>query len=410
MPLRLFAPSDDSSYVLAVSVSEPALVIDRQSGTCRVEPATQLESLIGPPQKRAKSIEVKGIVGLFTYPDERGLLVVTEVTPKTIATETGAGSAAAISRVVWLPLVSPPPPPEPSQWQPPTSASSAASGLSSAISGLASAAGKSVASADESDDAKGSKQRACLKDLLEGGDMFVVDLRGELTHTLQRRAVRRQQHAANWASSGGTGPPPPPPPPTLADADSRFIWNKLALASLAEASPSGPWLTPIMQARRPSCASRPPHAPHEFLRLLLSSLSPLPLSVPVAWWCAVTGSHDDRADYGAWWRSPHLNTHLAPLLGARWHALQDAWAQRCGRRGQLRRDRAATAHDHAAGERVRSVRAAAWVCARILGAAGEDGQPKTAYAPLSSTARGAIRHALLTTLASVPRGRHDARD
>ena len=63
----------------SASATEPALVVERATGACRVAPADELTALIGPASKRAKSIKLEGVVGLLSFPDERGLLVVTDV-------------------------------------------------------------------------------------------------------------------------------------------------------------------------------------------------------------------------------------------------------------------------------------------------------------------------------------------
>ena len=63
---RVFAPSDDSSYIFCSGPSAPALVIDRfHGGAARVVLASEIDSLIGPPGERAKSIVVESVVGLI---------------------------------------------------------------------------------------------------------------------------------------------------------------------------------------------------------------------------------------------------------------------------------------------------------------------------------------------------------
>ena len=72
--LRLFAPDDDGHYILASSAAEPSLVIDRKAqGACRIAEPAELNNLIGPANKRAKSIKLDGVVGLLNFPDERSM-------------------------------------------------------------------------------------------------------------------------------------------------------------------------------------------------------------------------------------------------------------------------------------------------------------------------------------------------
>ena len=256
--LRLFAPDDDGHYILASSAAEPSLVIDRKAqGACRIAEPAELNNNRAA-NKRAKSIKLDGVVGLLNFPDERGILVVTETAPRPVASERGVINAAAIVKVVWLPLL----PPKVEEWQPPTSQpspeekqkrSSAFGAGISALSDLAkqakaTATGKESSSndqkseeqkAEESLQEKGIKQRQYLKDFLEAGDMYVCDLRGGHTHTLQRRAAIH----AKLSNAPGLLPPP-----SLDDSDERFVWNFVALSPLVEAGSSGPWITPIMQA------------------------------------------------------------------------------------------------------------------------------------------------------------------
>ena len=216
--LRLFAPADNAAYVLATSATEPACVVDRKTGSARLASPAELVTLIGPSERRARSIKVEGLVGLLTYPDERGMLVVTEVSARTVATEHGAASAAAIAKVLWLPLT-----PfsenaeEKGQWQPPS--------------------GSEQKAEEEQKADKGQKQRQYLKEFLEAGDMYVSHVGGDLTHTLQRRAAQRG--AGGEGGEGGAA--------SLGDPDERFVWNRIALSPLTEAG-RGPWVTPILQA------------------------------------------------------------------------------------------------------------------------------------------------------------------
>ena len=63
-PLRLFAPSDNATYVLATSATEPACVVDRKTGRTSLASPTELLSLIGPSERRARSIKVEGLGGV----------------------------------------------------------------------------------------------------------------------------------------------------------------------------------------------------------------------------------------------------------------------------------------------------------------------------------------------------------
>lgn len=220
--LRLFAPSSDEAYIIAVSATEPALVISRKdSGTCRVVPPDELATLIGPSERRAKSIAISGLVGLVAYPDDKALVVVTETGAKTIATERGASGVSIIAKTAFLPLKSAA---VSDGWSVPTEA----------------------AEAEKADAALGLKQRHYLKEFLESGDFCLADERFDLTHTLQRRAERRRSpprpNSLEEAIASAKAAPP-----SLEDADARFVWNLFALEPMAEAG-RGPWLTAIVQA------------------------------------------------------------------------------------------------------------------------------------------------------------------
>ena len=215
---RVFAPSGDRAYAFASSPGRPFLVIDRQTGAASIEAATRLDSVIGPPTARAKSIRVDAIVGLLTFPDDRYLVVVTETATKAVACETGQTHVPYVTKISFLALK-------------PSSANDAASPEVSATA-------LAAADAESSAAALSAKQRSYLKDFLEAGDVYLaIDERAAFTHTLQRRAARRGELPNGPLSA----------PPSLADADARFVWNLRALAPLAEAGP-GPWLTPLIQA------------------------------------------------------------------------------------------------------------------------------------------------------------------
>ena len=224
MPLHVFAPSSAQAYVIATSLSDPSLVIDRRTGCCRIAPPTELVSLIGPAGNRARSFQLQAVVGLVSFPDDMALVVVNGSQARGIATERGPTSVASVTRTVFLMLK-----PESErgealteQWQPPIGEPSGAS---------------AGATGGERAAEVGAKQRKHLKDLLEAGDFFFDphSAGGELTHTLQRRAARRAEAPAPAPAGGG-----------YEASDERFVWNAAALAPIAEAGP-GPWLTVLMQ-------------------------------------------------------------------------------------------------------------------------------------------------------------------
>eukprot|EP00900_Chrysochromulina_parva_P000433 jgi/Chrpa1/10390/Chrysochromulina_OHIO_Genome00020297-RA len=209
---RVFAPADDLTYVIAISPGKPFLVIDRQTGTASIVDASKLDTLIGPPTSRARSLRMDAVVGLVTFPDDRYLVVVGESATKPVASERGMLQVPYITKVVFLAL------------KPPSGGEPGSPG---------GAGGEDPYSPEASLTALSAKQRGYLKDFLEAGDVFLAhEERGAFTHTLQRRAARRE--ALQSA------------PPSLADADERFVWNARALAPLAKAG-AGEWLTPLMQ-------------------------------------------------------------------------------------------------------------------------------------------------------------------
>ena len=220
---RVFAPGDESKYVVATTPGEPSVVIDRTAGTVRAAAASELISLVGPHGQRAKSMGIAGMVGLISFADDQCLVVVINTASRAVATERGSASVASVTKTAFLPL-------KPlasagagadGQWQPPESSS-----------------GLEAESRAASAKALGDKQRAHLKELLESGDFFVAhEDRCALTHTVQRRAARA--HAASDAAAESVSP--------LEAADPRFVWNRAALEPLVDAG-GGPWLTPIMQA------------------------------------------------------------------------------------------------------------------------------------------------------------------
>lgn len=212
MPVgRVFAPAGDNQYIFSSNPDQPSLVVDRPSGSSRVAPADELIALIGAHSSRAKSVKVDAIVGIIDYPDDRFLVVVTDVGNRILAACDGVENAPFINKVAFLPLKPPGAGGDSTadQWHTPTT---------------------------ESKDPAvtlGAKQRAHLKDFLEAGDFYIANAdRCALTHTLQRRAARGK----------------PSNIPSLEDADYRFVWNYTALEPLTTTSPSGAWLTPIMQA------------------------------------------------------------------------------------------------------------------------------------------------------------------
>ena len=225
--MRLFAPATQTHYVFATAPGEPALVIDRRTAEVRLAPPDELQDLVGAANQRARNIEVKGVIGLLTFPDDRSLVVVTEVAARSVAAERGPATAHVIVKTAFLPLrqsfasaSAEKAGSANGQWVPP--------GMQEAAAASGSSAGTDSAAAI------GGKQRTHLKDFLEAGDCFLATAASgyEFTHTLQRRAARGG--SATWTR-------------TLADADARFVWNALALEPLAAAGP-GPWLTAVMQA------------------------------------------------------------------------------------------------------------------------------------------------------------------
>ena len=102
--LHVFAPSSEEIYVIATSLSDPCLVIDRRTGLCRVAPPAELVSLIGPAGNRAPSIPLQAVVGIVSFPDDKALIIVTESQRRGIVTERGPGSIAAISKTIFLQL------------------------------------------------------------------------------------------------------------------------------------------------------------------------------------------------------------------------------------------------------------------------------------------------------------------
>ena len=72
--LHVFAPSSEEIYVIATSLSDPCLVIDRRTGLCRVAPPAELVSLIGPAGNRARSIPLQAVVGIVSFPDDKALI------------------------------------------------------------------------------------------------------------------------------------------------------------------------------------------------------------------------------------------------------------------------------------------------------------------------------------------------
>ena len=225
--MRLFAPIDEATYVLATSANDPALVIDRKNGgSARVVLPAEFAALIGPAERRAKSIAVTGVVGLVTYPDDKALVVVTDIGSKGLASERGVTSVAGIVRTAFLPLK----PMSNEGWD-----------------------GQKIpsAEAEKADQALGVKQRQHLKEFLESGDFFLADANFDLTHTLQRRAKQRaasgEQPTPVATSIADAVTAAKSAPPSLDVADPRFVWNQFALEPLTAAG-TGPWLTAIVQA------------------------------------------------------------------------------------------------------------------------------------------------------------------
>jgi len=197
--LRLYAPSDEKSYVLVPASGQltNCLVINREDATASLSPASALDSLIGKVGARAKSCALVAIVGLFQFPDDHSLVIVTEGTERPIATERGAGAISVVTKTAFLPL-------------------KARSGQPEDV---------------ESPEAvQGGKQRYNLKEFLEAGDFFYA-AGTPVTHTLQRCARLRR--------AGDD-------PLHIRNADERFVWNRSPLRPLREAG-DGPWLTPVMR-------------------------------------------------------------------------------------------------------------------------------------------------------------------
>lgn len=197
--LCCFVPPDERHYIIAFSPVEPYLILERETGTCRLGHPEALDEFIGGVGKRVRSFKIEGVVGLLTHPDDRSLVLITQASPRQLASEDGVINVLAVTKTVFLPLKS------------------------------ASAAAKDPFAPATT---QGKQQRKSLGLFLEAGDIFLAgnlstNLAGEvkdLTHTLQRRAAS----------------------PSTADA--RFCWNAAALEPIRAASPEGPWLTTIMHA------------------------------------------------------------------------------------------------------------------------------------------------------------------
>ncbi|KOO34913.1 synaptojanin-1 isoform 1 [Chrysochromulina tobinii] len=146
---RVFAPADDLTYVIAISPGKPFLVIDRQTGTASIVDASKLDTLIGPPTSRARSLRMDAVVGLVTFPDDRYLVVVGESATKPVASERGMLQVPYITKVVFLAL------------KPPSGGEPGSPG---------GAGGEDPYSPEASLTALSAKQRGYLKDFLEAGD------------------------------------------------------------------------------------------------------------------------------------------------------------------------------------------------------------------------------------------------
>ena len=196
---RLYAPDDESCYVFVSSSRKHVLMISRRDNGLRVAHPREIDSLIGPPNARAKSCAVSAIVGLLSYPDDRSLVVVTRSIARPLY---GASFEASVVRFV------------------------AKTGfLSMSDSGKSQWNGASLEARDA-----GAKMRMQLKELLEGGDFF-FSADEALTLSLQRVTELLQDGYK---------------PSTWAHRELRFCWNEASLKALAEAG-VGPWLTPILQ-------------------------------------------------------------------------------------------------------------------------------------------------------------------
>ena len=200
LALRLFAPTDEQSYVLVPTSGrfEHCLVVRRSDGTVQLAPVTELDALVGRVGQRAKSCAVIAVIGLLQFPDDRSLVIVTEGSQRNTADEAGPVTFNVISKTAFLPMKP--------------------------------GAGAVDPQGTDSDGALGMKQRVVLKDFLEAGD-FIFSLEAPATLNLQQRVALRRRGAN---------------PRELSSVDERFFWNRSALQPLAEAG-SGPWLTPVMQ-------------------------------------------------------------------------------------------------------------------------------------------------------------------
>ncbi|KAL3898040.1 MAG: hypothetical protein SGPRY_012925 [Prymnesium sp.] len=199
-PFRLYAPSDERTYVLlAPAPATHCLVISRTQATFSLAPLARLDQLIGSVGKRAKSCAVLAVVGLFSFPDDRSLVVVTDQNPRTIASERGPVDVCVVTKTAFLPLK----PPQP---------------------------GVVVGEAEKEEATVGAKQRWTLKEFLEAGDFFFCP-HTQITLTIQKRAAMARSGEDLLSYEG---------------AEERFFWNKTALAPFLEAG-RGTWLTPIMQ-------------------------------------------------------------------------------------------------------------------------------------------------------------------
>jgi hypothetical protein len=197
--LCCFVPPDERYYIIAFSPVEPYLILERETGTCRLGHPEALDEFIGGVGKRVRSFKIEGVVGLLTHPDDRSLVLITQASPRQLASEDGVINVLAVTKTVFLPLKP------------------------------ASAAVKDPFAPATT---QGKQQRKSLGLFLEAGDIFLAGNLStsltakvkDLTHTLQRRATS----------------------PSTADA--RFCWNAAALEPIRAASPEGPWLTTIMHA------------------------------------------------------------------------------------------------------------------------------------------------------------------
>jgi len=207
---RLYAPADESCYVLVSSPREPMLVVERRSTGVRVAPPSELDRLIGPPGARARSCIIHALVGVLAYPDERSLVIVTESSERAVLSASGLGRAHAVGKVGFLSMSA-------------DGASAAATATPAAPDGGGGPGGPAAAPPD------GSKQRMQLKDFLENGDVFFSHTT-PLTLSLQRQAAlaSRGMDPLAWES-----------------ADPSYTWNRAALRPITAAG-AGPWLTPLL--------------------------------------------------------------------------------------------------------------------------------------------------------------------